>query len=253
MFENIENLTLISSFCGTSKPYVYNKGRKSNGFLIRTGGEAVFKFADKDILTQEGDMIFLPEGIIYEFEITSTCDCTYTSLNFKGDVKNPHAQNYSLNDYPEKSFLYNQFSENWRFGNSAEKYKCLSVFYSLLSYVSAIENTDYFGKKKYRLIEPAIEYLKIHIFDYDLKVDNLHLLCNISDTYFRKIFISNFGMSPQKYIVNKRISHAKSLIDNGDFDSISELSNIVGYKDPLYFSRAFKSRYGVSPSNMNKQ
>ena len=82
-------------------------------------------------------------------------------------------------------------------------------------------------------------------------VDTLHTLCGISDTYFRKIFIARFGTSPQKYIVNKRISQAKSMLEAGDFDTISEISASVGYNDPLHFSRAFKKKYGVAPSKLN--
>ena len=60
-------------------------------------------------------------------------------------------------------------------------------------------------------------------------------------------------MSPQKYIQNMRLSQAKPIIDNGDFDTISELAFSTGYNDPLYFSRAFKKKYGVSPLNYAKQ
>ena len=121
-----------------------------------------------------------------------------------------------------------------------------------MAYISNIENLSYAEKRKFKIIDPAVEYLKSHIFDSSLKINNLHTLCGISDTYFRKIFISKFGLSPQKYIVSRRISQAKSIIDSGDFYTIAEVSESVGYNDPLHFSRAFKKKYGVSPSNINK-
>ena len=108
-------------------------------------------------------------------------------------------------------------------------------------------------KRKYSLIEPGVEYLKAHIHDISLKTEKLHLLSGISDTYFRKIFKSEFNMTPREYVLTRRLSDAKAIIESGDYDSISELSESVGYKDALYFSKAFKSFYGFAPSYIDKE
>ena len=52
--------------------------------------------------------------------------------------------------------------------------------------------------------------------------------------------------------MEKRVAHAKSIIDSGDFVSVKELALTVGYKDPLYFGKVFKMHYGISPTDMNK-
>ncbi len=59
-------------------------------------------------------------------------------------------------------------------------------------------------------------------------------------------------MTPQEYVAKGRISHAKSIIESGDFESIKEVSELVGYNAPLYFSKAFRKIYGISPSMVNK-
>ena len=96
-------------------------------------------------------------------------------------------------------------------------------------------------------------HLKLHLYDSQLKIDKLHRLCGISDTYFRKIFVAQFRMSPQEYVLTKRIAYAKSIIENGDYNTIREVSEAVGYTDPLYFSKAFKKMQGVSPSKINQE
>lgn len=252
MFENIDNLKLISSFHGISKPYNIVKSRKHNTFLFRTSGNAVFKFSDKTLYSNEGEVIFVPQGASYEFKTIHGTECRYTSINFEAELKNATPKVYSLENFSDADYMRNRFPELLKLGTQSDKFKCLSLFYSFLSYISNIDNLEYSDKKKYKIIEPAVEYLRANIFSFSLKADDLHKLCGISDTYFRKIFTSYFGMSPQKYIVSKRISHAKSLLDNGDYDTIAEVSLTVGYKDPLYFSRAFKKKYGISPSAVNK-
>ena len=72
----------------------------------------------------------------------------------------------------------------------------------------------------------------------------------MSDTYFRNIFAAHFGISPQAYVINKRLTQAKTIIENGDYDNLYDVALAVGYEDALYFSRVFKRKYGVAPSRV---
>ncbi len=252
MFENMENLKIISSLHQASKPHSKIVNRTSHGFLMRLSGKMRYDFEDKSIVINPGEMFFIPKGLTYEYTTLSDEQSLYTSINFEADIENPEVKMYSLDNFYEAEYMASNFSELWKFGTPADKYKCLSMFYDLVSYVANIEHSSYSDKHKYHIIDPAVEYLKKHIYDCNLKTDRLHSLCGISDTYFRKIFISRFRTNPQNYIISKRISHAKSIIDSGDYETIKEVAYMVGYSDPLYFGKAFKKIYGVNPSEVNK-
>ena len=249
MLGNIEDVNIISSFHSQSRSYRKIQNRNSHGFIFRIKGSAEYNFGDKIMSMKEGTVLFVPQGANYEY-ITSP-ENLYTSINFYANVENPTPTLYNLADFYQTDFIFENFSELWRMGTLSDKYKCISVFYDFLSYIARIEHLNNLDKNKHYLIEPAIEYLKTHLFDCNLKIDNLHRLCLISDTYFRKIFLSRFSVTPQEYVIGKRISHAKAIIDSGDYDSISQVAEQVGYKDPLYFSKAFKKIHGYSPSNKN--
>ena len=60
------------------------------------------------------------------------------------------------------------------------------------------------------------------------------------------------GMSPKQYILEKKIARAKEFLDATEA-SILEISNSVGFLDPLYFSRIFKKKVGVGPEEYRKQ
>ena len=250
LFENMENLKIISSFHKKSKGYAKINNRAHHSFIIRIKGSGEYFFENRSVKVAEGEMIFVPAGSSYTK--TAEGEKLYTSINFQANLDDLHPKVYSLNDFYGANFIYESFSELWNFGTQSDKYKCISVFYDLMSYVSKIEHLGNRNKKKYSLIEPAADYLKKHIYDSSLRVEDLHKLCGISDTYFRKIFISRFNMSPQKYLVTERISHAKSIIESGDYDTIKEVAETVGYNDSLYFSKAFRKITGVSPSDVNK-
>jgi len=250
MFDCFDNLKLLSSYNGASKPNSSVENRKSSGFLFRISGEAEYIFTDRTMQVKAGEMIFVPQGCSYSFASYPANESHYVSINFIADIENPRPEVYIMENFASLDFILNHFTKVWKMGNSSDKYKCISIFYELLAYLSNFEHAEYSDKHKKNVIKPALEYMREHIFDSSLSVETLSDICGISDTYFRKIFVSNFGITPQKYIVNKRISHAKAIIDSGDFDTISEIALSVGYTDPLYFSRAFKNKYGVSPSEI---
>lgn len=252
MFDNIENLKIISTMQRACKPYVKVENRKTHSFFIRVRGSVIYNFYDKNILTNKGELIFIPKGSSYTATSLSD-DSMYTAIHFEGDfIEKPQPNCYSLENFCDAEYIGNCFPDMWHFGTQAEKYQCLSLFYSLLSHLSTIENASYFQKNKLEIIDPAVAYLKEHLYDCSLKVDKLHHLCGISDTYFRQIFASRFGTTPQNYILSKRISHAKAIISSGDFNTIGEVASSIGFSDPLYFSKVFKKTYGISPSNINK-
>ena len=70
--------------------------------------------------------------------------------------------------------------------------------------------------------------------------------------FCRQIFTERFGVSPQQYVLTLRIRHARSIIESGDFDTVAEVAETVGYTDPLYFSKAYKKYYGFPPSETFK-
>ncbi len=68
--------------------------------------------------------------------------------------------------------------------------------------------------------------------------------------YLRKMFKSEMGMTPRQYLTDKRLENAaRSLNIFGSGANISEIARLSGFSEPLYFSRLFKKKYGVSPKN----
>lgn len=65
--------------------------------------------------------------------------------------------------------------------------------------------------------------------------------------YICKIFKKQFAVTPGQYLLAKKMEHAKKLLKNGK--SVKFISEQLGYSSPFNFSRAFKSHFGVSPTN----
>ena len=69
-------------------------------------------------------------------------------------------------------------------------------------------------------------------------------------------FIRNFkeytNSTPAQYLLSLRISNAQTLLETTSYN-VTEIADIVGYDNPLYFSRIFKKQVGLSPSEFRKQ
>ena len=252
MFKNIENLKIEDISKGVSKNKSSVYCRKAHTFIFRTVGCMRYVFSNYHIDVNAGEVIFLPKGSSYDYVSLTDTSCEYVAIRFDAELSGILPSVHPLDRFQELEEFTNNLTDLWKFGGQHEHYKCYSLFYNLLAYLEGLENQSYADKRNFHIISPAVSYLKKHIYDCNLKTETLHNLCGISGTYFRKIFQANYGTSPQKYILTKRLSRAKSIIDNGDFDTISEIATAVGYSDPLYFSRAFRKMYGVSPSQYAK-
>ncbi len=67
---------------------------------------------------------------------------------------------------------------------------------------------------------------------------------------FRKRFVSEVGMSPQRYQLFCKMERAKTLLKDGC--TVRQAGVEVGMSDPYHFSKTFKAIVGMSPSNYSK-
>ena len=69
-----------------------------------------------------------------------------------------------------------------------------------------------------------------------------------SQSYISKLFRRYAGQSYNKYVTELRIRRARELLRGGGGLPIREVAQRVGYADPFYFSRLFRSYTGKSPT-----
>jgi AraC-like DNA-binding protein len=98
----------------------------------------------------------------------------------------------------------------------------------------------------WRRIEQSIAYMQQHL-DKPLHVSTLATLANVSPSYYTVLFKRQTGSAPIDYFIRLRMQHACHLLEATSF-SVKEVAAALGYDDPFYFSRIFKSVNEVAPS-----
>jgi len=83
--------------------------------------------------------------------------------------------------------------------------------------------------------------------DKQIKIETLAELCGLSDAHFATQFKKTTGVSPGKFVTDKRIAEAKSMLTETDLP-VADIGAAVGYANVTHFSTAFKKNTGVSPS-----
>ena len=99
-------------------------------------------------------------------------------------------------------------------------------------------------------IEAAAAYFNEN-YTARINVDEYAESLHMSTAWFIRSFKQYVGLSPARYIQSLRIVNAQRLLERTKY-SIGEVSEIVGYDNPLYFSRVFKKETGLSPTQYRK-
>ena len=100
-------------------------------------------------------------------------------------------------------------------------------------------------------MEEAIHYFHEH-FNQNISIEKYAQGLHISTAWFIHCFKEHTGMTPMQYILSLRISNAQVLLEQANY-TVTEIAAIVGYDNPLYFSRIFKKQLGVSPQQYRQQ
>ncbi|MCI6888285.1 MAG: AraC family transcriptional regulator [Lachnospiraceae bacterium] len=100
-------------------------------------------------------------------------------------------------------------------------------------------------------MDTAVRYFHEN-YHLPIRIDQYAGTHGMSVSWFIRNFKDYTGATPAQYILSLRISNAQSLLENTSYN-VTEISNIVGYENPLYFSRVFKKQCGMSPSEFRRQ
>ncbi len=84
-----------------------------------------------------------------------------------------------------------------------------------------------------------------------IKITDIADKLNINRSHLYRIFKKEMGMGVEDYIINIRITHAKSLLTD-TLLPISQISSLVGYKNYTTFFKMFKRVTGMTPIEYRK-
>ncbi len=100
-------------------------------------------------------------------------------------------------------------------------------------------------------MELAMQYFNEH-YNQEINIEAYAADRGMSVSWFIRSFKQYTHTTPMQYLVARRVNNAQMLLETTNY-SITTIASIVGYDNPLYFSRIFHRQKGVSPSEYRKQ
>ena len=95
-------------------------------------------------------------------------------------------------------------------------------------------------------IARSIAFISRHL-NKPIKVTQLAETANLSPSYFWALFKEKTGYAPIDFLIRLRMHQACHLLNRTEM-TVKQIATTLGYKDSLYFSRAFKLILGVAPT-----
>ncbi len=97
-------------------------------------------------------------------------------------------------------------------------------------------------------IHRSIAYIQEHLSAF-FTVDDIAAELGLNRSYFSRLFTRICGVSPNRFIENYRLDRGWHILRHTSMP-IGKIGRAVGYRDPAYFSRRFRARYGVTPASV---
>ncbi len=141
---------------------------------------------------------------------------------------------------PARSQMNEVFDELFASTDAFSEYEC---YYRILKLLFSISSPRELPHQE--AMQETLSYISENRTKR-ITVSDLASHIHMSPSNFYSVFKKAFGLSPMAYVSRYRLSLAAEYLHSSDL-TVSEIADLVGIPDPLYFSRMFKRSYSVSP------
>ncbi|MBR5123855.1 MAG: helix-turn-helix transcriptional regulator [Clostridia bacterium] len=128
--------------------------------------------------------------------------------------------------------------------NTYSKIVTNNSIHLILSYFFR-QTTDISPRQDLSKFVEVFDYIDKHI-EEPIALSELANIMFMNKVYFSNIFKKNFGISPQQYIQQKKLDHARLLLADPTY-SIAEVARALCFYDPAAFTTFFKKHTGMTP------
>lgn len=145
--------------------------------------------------------------------------------------------------------MLNKLEQSYEFGDDVIKNAVMSEMLAFINRLFINNHSEIDSNSNIQL-RNAIIYINEHLSE-EMDLNKIAKNSYISVNQLCKIFKQNLGTTVNKYIVSKRISHAKRCLNSGM--NVSDTAFECGFGDYSNFIRTFTASVGISPGKYKKK
>ena len=229
-------------------------------------GKGIFYYKNQEIPLSAGDLFLLKPNEVTFYQADQEDPWAYYWIGIGGNKTAPY---FNLSSLGEVAYLQHnkkqatkkvasqmiqlitQAEEKER--TTSNQLELLSQAYKLLFELSILSPnaSSHELNQTEKLCQECRYVIEKHYNIDGLSISSIAQKLNVNRSYLTTLFKKYYHVSPKDYLLQTRMKRAKQLLENTQ-EPIKVISYSVGYLDPLYFSKAFKEFYSVSPSQFRK-
>lgn len=259
---------LIVTSCGTYHLYTRPilptwrpRGRLDFQLLYIASGKAHFHFDNKEQIVTAGHMVLYRPREPQKYEYYGEDQTEVYWVHFTGGNVTNILRSYGLSDDKKVFYCGSGLEYQTMFRNMIyelqmckENYSEMLEMYLRQIFITLQRNFASSLKTENARVVEEIDKATIYFNEHyseNICIDEYAESNHVSTSWFIRNFKQCTGSTPMQYILSKRIYNAEILLQDPTYN-VSEIACIVGYDNPLYFSRIFKKVKGLSPSEYRK-
>lgn len=213
--------------------------------LIRKGAYVVEQFFDTNFCLI---VFFVPDKFIFDVLSKKSIPLYKSQLEYNPVI------NISSNAPLQSCFnsMLTYFNEKQQPDSAILELKFAELILTLADNPHNEELIAYFNSilKEPQVI--SLQQIMEENFSYNLKLEEYAELCARSLSSFKRDFQAVYKTTPAKWLLEKRLLHARHLISNLN-KTVAEAAFESGFENASHFSRNFSQRFGFSPSVLKQK
>ncbi|UQZ35795.1 AraC family transcriptional regulator [Paenibacillus sp. PK3_47] len=229
-------------------------------------GEGVFRCEEEELEVEAGTVVYLWPGLPLYMKSSGSHPLRMTMLLFDCASLQKTGEEWGIPEPVERlrlpllmpltgermrriAGLFQEAERQWIPGDPVRDARVKSVWHCLVQELHEAAEEEESGSRE-KGITAALNLLKDYLdtgFAAELRITELCEQTGFSPVYLRRNFASRYGCSPKEYLGQLRNEHAVRRLRFTD-DSVSDIASACGYSDLYQFSKAFKKRNHMSPT-----
>ncbi len=219
-----------------------------------SSGLGTYTHGDVTYTLKTGDLFLISPGELVHYQADKIDPWEYCWVGFNGTdarrlvtmagltADNPIIHSTVPSETKQLMMAIAQVSGN----NAADDAQMVGCLYHFLAHLIRLNDRDASKKPQQEYVANALRFIQYN-YANDIGINDIAAYVGISRSQLYRAFMESFGISPHTYLQRYRINEACTLLRNTTY-SIAEVAGSVGFNDPLYFSRVFKTLKGFPPS-----
>jgi len=266
------NDLLFAKFYRKETSKITEPWRPTDHIVYVVSGKKSWRSASGTVTAEQGQAVFIKKGVR---TVEKVCDKNYSAMvffitdDFVRDVVNvlvEYRKNQTISNIPQQSEiklnidngLASYFQSMAAYFASEDKLHESILLLKLKELITSIivsnnnQNlTDYFYSLTHSKAPSIIETMELN-FRKKLSMNEFAQLCHRSYSSFKRDFQAQYSESPGKWLLNKRLDYSVYLLLTSD-RRVSEILIESGFVDISHYSKAFKKKFGDSPTIYRKK